>query len=142
MPKFEKERTAVLLIDPYNDFISEGGKIWPRIKHVAEANNCVPHMSQVGRRDFASSMRCTTATVRAITRPGTTLHRSRRQRRIVRPQRVQAEPIDITAQERWGSSGFANTDLDLLLKKHGIHRIVVVGLIARACVGSTVPFAA
>ena len=52
------------------------------------------------------------------------------------------EPIDITAQERWGSSGFANTDLDLLLKKHGIHRIVVVGLIARACVGSTVPFAA
>src|SRR5262249_28624360 len=34
-------------IDPYNDFISEGGKIWPRIKAVAEANNCVPHMQQV-----------------------------------------------------------------------------------------------
>ncbi len=31
----------------YNDFISEGGKIWPRIKAVAEANNCVPHMQQV-----------------------------------------------------------------------------------------------
>src|SRR5262249_53927810 len=28
---------------PYNDFISEGGKFWPRIKAVAEANNCVPN---------------------------------------------------------------------------------------------------
>jgi hypothetical protein len=26
------------VVDPYNDFISEGGKIWPRIKAVAEAN--------------------------------------------------------------------------------------------------------
>jgi hypothetical protein len=27
-----------------NDFISERGKIWARIKDVAEANDCVPHM--------------------------------------------------------------------------------------------------
>ena len=39
--------TALLVVDPYNDFISEGGKIWPRIKAVAEANNCVPHMLEV-----------------------------------------------------------------------------------------------
>jgi len=39
--------TALLVVDPYNDFISEGGKIWPRIKAVAEANNCVPNMLQV-----------------------------------------------------------------------------------------------
>ena len=30
--KFDKEITALLLIDPYNDFISEGGKLWDRIK--------------------------------------------------------------------------------------------------------------
>src|SRR5262245_50907 len=29
--------------DPYNDFISEGGKLWSRIRAVAEANDCVPH---------------------------------------------------------------------------------------------------
>ena len=40
--KFDKETTALLVIDPYNDFISEGGKIWDRIKAVAEANDCVP----------------------------------------------------------------------------------------------------
>jgi nicotinamidase-related amidase len=27
--KFEREITALLVIDPYNDFISEGGKFWP-----------------------------------------------------------------------------------------------------------------
>ena len=25
---YDKEITALLVIDPYNDFISEGGKIW------------------------------------------------------------------------------------------------------------------
>src|SRR6185369_17509770 len=38
-------RTCVIV--PYNDFISEGGKIWDRIKSVAEANQCIPHMTQV-----------------------------------------------------------------------------------------------
>lgn len=45
--KLQKEITALIVIDPYNDFISEGGKIWPRIKTVAEANNCVPHMLEI-----------------------------------------------------------------------------------------------
>jgi len=45
--KFDKEIAALLVIDPYNDFISEGGKIWDRVKNVAEANNCVPNMSNV-----------------------------------------------------------------------------------------------
>src|SRR3974390_3309128 len=46
-PTYDKTITALLVVDPYNDFISEGGKIWPRIKAVAEANDCVPHMLQV-----------------------------------------------------------------------------------------------
>jgi ureidoacrylate peracid hydrolase len=44
---YDKEITALLVIDPYNDFISEGGKAWPRIRAVAEANGCVPHMLRV-----------------------------------------------------------------------------------------------
>ena len=45
-PTYEKSITALLVVDPYNDFISGGGEIWPRIKAVAEANDCVPHMLQ------------------------------------------------------------------------------------------------
>lgn len=44
---YERATTALLVIDPYNDFISEGGKLWPRIKPVAEANGCVPHMLEI-----------------------------------------------------------------------------------------------
>ena len=44
---YDKGVTALLVIDPYNDFISEGGKVWDRLRTVAEANGCVPHMLQV-----------------------------------------------------------------------------------------------
>jgi nicotinamidase-related amidase len=39
-------------------------------------------------------------------------------------------------------SGFADTDLDLQLKKHRIQRLIVTGLIAHTCVEATVRFAA
>jgi len=45
--KHDKDLTGLVIIDPYNDFISEGGKLWPRIRAVAEANDCVSHMLQV-----------------------------------------------------------------------------------------------
>ena len=45
--KYNGSSTGLVVIDPYNDFISEGGKVWDRLKGVAEANGCVPHMSQV-----------------------------------------------------------------------------------------------
>ena len=38
---YEKEITGLVVVDPYNDFISEGGKVWDRLKVVAEANKCV-----------------------------------------------------------------------------------------------------
>jgi len=46
------------------------------------------------------------------------------------------------ALEHWCSSGFANTDLDLQLKKHGIQRVIVIGLLANTYIDSTVRFAA
>ena len=29
---YDKATTALLFVDPYNDFLSEGGKLWPRVK--------------------------------------------------------------------------------------------------------------
>jgi hypothetical protein len=42
--------TALSVVDPHNDFISEGGKIWERIKGFAETNNCVPHTDEQEKR--------------------------------------------------------------------------------------------
>jgi len=59
----------------------------------------------------------------------------------IRPEFV-PRPGDIVAAEHWCSSGFANTDLDLLLKRHGIHKLIVMGLVAHTCVEATVRYAA
>jgi ureidoacrylate peracid hydrolase len=155
--KFDKEITALLIIDPYNDFISEGGKIWDRIKNVAEANNCVPNMADVMNVSRKAGLRIVYALHHRY-RPGdyeTWKYIAPIQKAAWRSKvfengtwggEIRAEfapqPGDIVAQEHWCSSGFANTDLDLQLKKHGIHQLIVIGLIAHTCVESTVRFAA
>ena len=37
---------------------------------------------------------------------------------------------EIVASEHWCPSGFANTDLDMQLEKHGIHQLIVIGIVA------------
>src|SRR5580693_5355253 len=44
---FKKDLTGLLVVDPYNDFISEGGILWPLVKEIAEAVHCVPNMLAV-----------------------------------------------------------------------------------------------
>jgi nicotinamidase-related amidase len=154
---YEKEITALLVVDPYNDFISEGGKIWDRIKGVANANHCVPNMLQILDAARAAGVRVFYALHRRY-RPGdyetwkyiAPIQRLGWERKSFEygtwGGEIRAEfapkPGDIVASEHWCSSGFANTDLDLLLKKHGIHKLVVIGLIAHTCIEATVRYAA
>jgi hypothetical protein len=49
--------------------------------------------------------------------------------------------VRFAAFECRGSSGFANIDLDMQLKKHGIHKLIVIGLRTTTCVEATVRFA-
>lgn len=155
--QFDKEITALLVIDPYNDFISEGGKIWDRIKTVAEANNCVLNMLQVLKAARQAKLRVfyamhhrycpsdyeTWQYVAPIQRAAWS-RRSFEYGTWGGEIRSEFTPLlgEIVAQEHWCSSGFANTDLDLLLKRHGVHKIIVIGLIAHTCVEATVRFAA
>src|SRR5215510_3673670 len=154
---YDKEITALLMIDPYNDFIAEGGKLWDRVRDVAEANNCVPHMLQVLNAARRAELRVFYALHHryrpgdyetwkyiAPTQKAAWLRKTFENgtwggeiRREFAPQ-----PGDIVALEHWCSSGFANTDLDVQLKKHGIHKLIVIGLRANTCVESTIRFAA
>ena len=155
--EYNKQLTALLVIDPYNDFISEGGKVWDRLKAVAEANGCVPNMSRVLSAVRKAELRVFYALHRRY-RPGdyeTWTYIAPVQKAAwshktfeygtwggeLRSE-FEPQPGDIVAQEHWCSSGFANTDLDLQLKRHGIQRLIVIGLIAHTCVEATVRFAA
>jgi ureidoacrylate peracid hydrolase len=154
---YDPQRTALLVIDPYNDFISEGGKVWDRIKGVADANNCVPNMLQVLNAARSSGLRVFYALHHRY-RPGdyetwkyiAPIQKGAWSRKTFEygtwggeiRREFEPKPGEIVAAEHWCSSGFANTDLDLQLKKHGIHQLIVVGLIAHTCVEATVRFAA
>jgi ureidoacrylate peracid hydrolase len=154
---YNKDRTGLVVIDPYNDFISEGGKVWDRLRGVAEANKCVPHMSQVLEAARSAGIRVfyalhhryragdyedwkyiapiqKAAWSRKAFEDGTWGGQIRRE--------FEPQPGDIVAQEHWCSSGFANTDLDLLLKRHGIQQLIMMGLIAHTCLEATVRFGA
>jgi ureidoacrylate peracid hydrolase len=154
---YDKDVTALLVVDPYNDFISEGGKVWDRLKDVAEANKCVPHMMQVLDAARKADIRVFYALHRRY-RPGdyetwkyiAPIQKAAWSRKTfeygtwggeIRSE-FAPQPGDIVALEHWCSSGFANTDLDLQLKKHGIHQLIVTGLIAHTCVEATVRYAA
>jgi ureidoacrylate peracid hydrolase len=155
--KFDKEIAALLVIDPYNDFISEGGKVWDRLKGIAEANQCVPHMLEVLDAARKTHIRVFYALHRRY-RPGdyetwkyiAPIQKAAWSHKTfeygtwggeIRSE-FEPQPGDIVALEHWCSSGFANTDLDLQLKKHGIHQLIVIGLIAHTCVEATVRYAA
>src|SRR5262252_2098478 len=154
---YEKDITALLLVDPYNDFISVGGKIWDRIKGVAESNNCVPNMLRILDAARKAGLRVFYAMHHRY-RPGdyeTWKYIAPIQKRgwsskvfefgtwggEIRSE-FQPKPGEIVAAEHWCSSGFANTDLDLQLKKHGNHKLIIVGLIAHTCIEATVRYAA
>ena len=154
---YDREITALLVIDPYNDFISEGGKLWDRIRGVAEANDCVAHMQQILNAARGAKLRIFYAMHRRC-RPGdyetwkyiAPIQKAAWTRKTFEygtwggefhPAFV-PKPGEIVATEHWCSSGFANTDLDLQLKRHGIQQLIVMGLIAHTCVEATVRFAA
>jgi nicotinamidase-related amidase len=154
--KYDKDITALLVVDPYNDFISEGGKIWDRIRAVAEANDCVPHMLQILNAARQAKLRVFYVPHRRY-RPGdyetwkyvAPIQKAAWTRRTFEygtwggefRAGFEPKPGEIVVTEHWCSSGFANTDLDLQLKKHGIHQLIVIGLIAHTCIEATVRFA-
>jgi ureidoacrylate peracid hydrolase len=154
---YEKDITALLVVDPYNDFISEGGKIWNRIRAVAEANDCVPHMLQVLHAARKAKLRVFYAMHHRY-RPGdyetwkyiAPIQKAAWKSKVfeygtwggeIRAE-FEPKPGEIVAADHWCSSGFANTDLDLQFKNHGVHQLIVIGLIAHTCIEATVRFAA
>ena len=149
---YASNRTGLLLVDPYNDLLSDGGKLWPQAKAVAEAVNLLAHLR---------------ALVEAARRAGTVVfyvpHRRWREgdydgwrhpgpwqtltdRETIFGEgmwggewypELAPQPGDVVIQEHWGQNGFANTDLDLQLKQRGVEKIIVVGMMANTCIEAT-----
>jgi nicotinamidase-related amidase len=156
-PAYVKDVTALLVVGPYSDFISKAARSGlassPWLKPTAAAVTCwrfsTPRAVAKLRVFYAMHHRYRPGdyeTWRYIApiRRGAWQHRTFEFGTWGGEFRTEFVPApgEIVAQEHWCSSGFANTDLDLQLKKHGIHRLIVIGLIAHTCVEATVRYAA
>lgn len=156
MISFEHQKTAVILVDPFNDFLSEGGKLWPFTKETVEGVGLVQnlkallaaarsrdikifyaphHRTEEGDYEnwkFLSPSHLGTKNSKSFAKGswGGEFH----------PELLPREG-DIIAQNHWTGSGFANTDLDFLLKLHGVEYVVIAGMRANTCIDSTARYA-
>lgn len=154
--KLDPQRTALLFIDPYNDFLSEGGKLWPMVAEVATAVGLHDNLKKVTAAARAAAVQIVIVPhhrwgahdLDGWDHPSPYMQGGQ-QMGIFAPETWGGEwhpdfapqQGDLICTEHWGSSGFANTNLDTLLKQKGITRVILIGLIANTCLESTGKYA-
>lgn len=152
MSTFDYKKTAVIVVDPFNDFLSDGGKLYSFTKETVEGSGMIQNIKSLlaAARDKG---------IQVIYAPhhntaqgdylnwkflspshqgskNTTLFEKGSWGAAFHPE-LQPQEGDFIAQNHWTGSGFANTDLDFLLRMHGIEYIVLAGMRANTCIDST-----
>jgi nicotinamidase-related amidase len=152
---YAANRTALLIVDPYNDFMSAGGKFYELTKETAAAGGCYDNM-----RQLIPAIRA--ADIQVVIVPHHRWqasdyvgwkHMSPSHGRMNQAQGFAAgtwggkfhpefgpRDGDVVVLEHWAQSGFANTDLDAQLTQRGIEKLILVGLVANTCIESTARF--
>ena len=147
-----REKTGLLLVDPYNDFLSPTGKLWPQAKEVAEEVNLLSNLKSIVDAARQSGVRIFVVPHHRW-EPGDYEHWKYPHARQLKGAENRVfekggwggdwhpdfipEEGDIIVKEHWGSSGFANTDLDFQLKQYGIDKIILIGMLANTCIEAT-----
>ena len=155
-PTYHPARTGLLFVDPYNDFLSEGGKIWPRVKAIAEGVGLIANLKTIDGAVRKAGMRVFIVPHRRWEpgdyehwcHPNPTQIGITKRHTFARGEwggdwhpDFAPKPGDIVAKEHWAQSGFANTDLDQQLRQHGITHVIAVGLLANTCIETTARYA-
>jgi len=149
---YAADRTGLLIVDPYNDFMSEGGKLFEMTKASREKADTFKHMKQVIEAARAAG-------IQVFIVPH---HRSHPEDfkgwKFANPFQlagVAGQPFaegtwggefnvefgpkqgDVIVKEHWAQSGFANTDLSAQLQQHSVTYIILIGMVANTCIEST-----
>ncbi|KAJ5745387.1 Isochorismatase-like protein [Penicillium odoratum] len=146
-------RTAVLLIDPLNDFIHPDGKLYPLVKDSLESSNSLEHIKELvaGARKAHIPI---FYGLHQMTKDGTYSgwkHMNAQQIRtkqnmafseefggqILEGLEPQPSNGDVVVSRHWNSNSFANTDMEFQLRQHDITHVVLAGLTTNSCVEST-----
>lgn len=144
--------TAVLLIDPYNDFTSALGKGWPLIRAVANKVHLIDNLKRVlkeARRVgipvvYAPHQRYRSGKRNEMKWPSPSQLLARRSHFFADERYggrfrtdLAPQPGEFVASEHAVSSGFGGTNLDEHLRSIGVQNLVICGLLTNTCVEST-----
>ncbi|KAI1426028.1 Isochorismatase-like protein [Xylaria sp. FL1777] len=150
--------TAVLLVDPYNDFLHEQGKLYRRLAESITDSDTIAHLFEVVKAARTAGIPifyCMHQQTNAHTFAGWAyLNASQKSiastmafeegsfgARFFEGLEPDFDAGDVVVSKHWNSSSFANTDLDYQLRKRGISKVVFAGLVANTCIESTARYA-
>ena len=154
--QYPLDRTAYLLVDPYNDFLSPGGKTWPLLEDVATEVGLLDNLRMLDGAVREAGIQVVIVPHRRWEQGDYERwdHPNPSQRIVMQKHNFARgdwggdwhpdfapKPGDIVASEHWGSSGFANTDLNMLLQQKLITHVIIAGVLANTCVEATARFA-
>lgn len=153
--KVRPEHTALLIVDVQNDFCAEGGAIHREGRDVSMAAACVPRIETL--LEAARAAGVMPVWIRNVYNTGPNwylsevwLEQATRKRKGSYTERPVCEPNAwngdffmirpkpeevIVTKHRYGA--FECTDLDLVLRSHGIRTVIMTGVATNVCVETT-----
>lgn len=151
-PGYLRSKTAVLIIDPVNDFLSEGGAAWELTKVTVEHNNVVNHLRQLIDGAHERGIPLLFGPM-AYTEEDYAEHQLQKRsgiNRIMYEKKMflagswgadfhpdlQPSPSDIILEPHKGTDVFM-TDLPEQLERLGTTHLVIAGMAANLCCEST-----
>ena len=149
-------RSALIVVDPFNDFLSEGGKLWPYVSDTVTQGNIVENLKKLTEAARKNGILVIYAPHRNTEKLDylnwkflSPSHKGSKE--IVLFERdswgaqfhtdLQPKEGDLITQNHWTASGFANTDLDFLLKMQDRDQVIIAGMRANTCIDSTARYA-
>ncbi|KAE9368904.1 Isochorismatase hydrolase [Stipitochalara longipes BDJ] len=145
---------AVVMIDPYNDFLHPNGKIYPLIADSLKATDTIKHLQEITKAAREHKITIFYG-LHQQARPGfitgfkyASLHLQGQDKNHVFEEGSWEAGIyeglapdlangDHVVSKHWASSSFQSTDLDYQLRQCDIQNLVICGLAANTCVEST-----
>jgi len=150
--EYPSKNTALILVDPYNDFMSSKGKAWPMVKKVTKQVNLIAHMEAITERCREQGWVIAYAPHHRFKKGSFSdrkyLHPSQILQKMSASfkadsfgsefyESVQPHEGDIISSEHDCSSGFTGTDLHEQLKQKEVTHVVLAGFLSNTCIEST-----
>lgn len=144
-------KTAIILVDDANDFLSENGKLSGAVRHVVEGNNVIDNINDLVKRardkgvviihvplQFSADYRemgDEPYGIFSVVKETAAFQKGSWGAEVA--EGLDVQDSDLVVDGKSTTCAFATTDLESVLRKHGIASIALGGLLTNICIEST-----